>query len=124
MPLYARMGINFVYKLIVFPSILYLANLMFSQWISFQSSLPVISLSGLFLLIGIVADETILPRFGILSSTFQGFLFMTTVIWVSKWIFSSVSVTFSGALITGLMLGVVELLMHKWILKQRKKAAT
>lgn len=120
MPMYARMSVNFVYKLVVFPSIIFLSSFLFPYWISFQNLLPIVSLSGLFLLIGIIADETILPLFGNIKSTLQGFLFMTAVVWLSGWVFPSATVHVWGALIAGTMLGIAELLMHQWILKQRE----
>ncbi len=121
MPLFARVAVNFVYKLLVFPAILYGGSRLFPDLVWFGSPLPMLSLAGLFLLIGLVADETILPLFGNVKSTIQGFVFMTAVLWGSPYLFSDVSVSFLGAFLLGLMLGLAELLMHQWILKQRKR---
>ncbi|MGD8191289.1 DUF2512 family protein [Brevibacillus ginsengisoli] len=120
MPLFARVAVNFLYKLIVFPSILYGGTLLFPEYVFWGSWLVIACLAGLFLVIGLVADETILPLFGNVKSTVMGFVFMTGVIWLVPLLFQPTCVTLMGALIVGGMLGLAELIMHQWILQQRK----
>lgn len=119
MPLFARVAVNFIYKLLVFPTIIYGCSILFPEFIFFGSGIVIFYLAGLFLLIGVVADETILPLFGNVKSTLQGFVFMTGVIWLVPFLFQPTYVSWTGALIVGSMLGLAELMMHQWILQQR-----
>lgn len=121
MPLMVRLLINFLYKLILFPALIYSFSKWVPQLISFPSLQPVILLSWLFIAIGLVADETILPWLGNLPATSQGFLFMSAAIWASSFFYPGAYVAVSGALLLGLALGAAEYVMHGWILKQRAK---
>ncbi len=119
MPLMVRVLCNFLYKLIVFPVLIYFFPKWVPQLIIFPSLQPVILLSGLFIAIGLVADETILPWQGNLPATSQGFLFMSAAIWASSFFFPGADATVLGALLIGLALGISEYFMHDWLLKQR-----
>lgn len=121
MHLPARVRTNLVYKLLVFPTLIYSFSRWFPAHLFFPDLKPVTTLSLLFIAIGLIADETILPRFGRLSATAQGFCFMTAAIWSSPFFDKDVSVTVFGALGLGLALGLAEYVMHGWILAQRAK---
>jgi hypothetical protein len=116
-----RMAINFIYKIILFPTIIIGAGTLLPSQISYTSWVPPVPLSGLFILIGLVADETILPMFGNERATIQGTLFMTGATWALPYFYPGNDITLPGAAAIGLSLGVVEYGMHGWILKQRKK---
>ncbi|NGQ94195.1 DUF2512 family protein [Brevibacillus sp. SYP-B805] len=121
MTLLQRAGVNLGYKLLVFPALIWGFAALFPGLIRFATVWQPIAISGLFILTGLIADETILPRAGNLPATFQGFLFMTAVLWASQFLFSGSRVTGMGALALGLLLGMAELCMHRWILQQREK---
>jgi hypothetical protein len=121
MTLLQRAGVNLVYKLLVFPAFIWGFAALFPGLIRFTSVWQPVAISGLFILIGLIADETILPRMGNLPATSQGFLFMAAVLWASQFLFSGSRITGTGALALGLLLGMAELCMHHWILKQREE---
>ncbi|WP_134702714.1 hypothetical protein [Ammoniphilus sp. YIM 78166] len=115
-----RMAINFMYKIILFPTIIFGAGALLPSQIHYSSWIPPLLLSGFFILIGLFADETILPMFGNEKATIQGALFMTGATWVLPFLVPGNGVTLLGAAATGLSLGMVEYGMHGWLLKQRK----
>jgi hypothetical protein len=122
MGLLQRTGVNLVYKLLVFPGVIYGFSRLFPGLVFFHTFWPVLIISGLFIAIGLVADETILPRLGNLPATAQGFLFMAAVIWGSQYLFDPSRVTIPGSFLLALLLGIAEYVMHAWILKQRALA--
>lgn len=120
MPLFSRVAMNLLYKLFLFPITLSGFSVLFPSLLHFSSWLQILAIAGLFIVIGLIADETILPKFGKLKATAQGSVFMTVVIWLSQFLFSASLITIPGAILLGLLLGMIEWLMHGWILKQRK----
>lgn len=116
-----RMGINFVYKVVFFPAILFALARWAPQAIAFESWWPIAVISALFVCVGVVADELILPVFGNMKATSQGFVFMSVVLWLAPYVFAGVRVTAGGALLAGLVLSLAEFGMHGWILQQRQK---
>lgn len=117
-----RMAINFIYKIVLFPTIIFGASALLPSQIHYSSWIPPLLLSGLFILMGLFADETILPMFGNEKATIQGTFFMTGATWAVPFFLPGNGITFLGAAATGLTLGMVEYGMHGWILKQRKKS--
>jgi hypothetical protein len=120
MPLFSRVAINLLYKLFLFPVTLSGFSVLFPSLLHFSSWLQILSIAGLFIMIGLIADETILPKFGNIKATAQGSIFMSVVIWLSQFLFPTSLITIPGAIQLGLLLGMIEWLMHGWILKQRK----
>lgn len=120
MNLQKRMTINLIYKLLLFPTILYGAAYILPTEIRYSSWVPAAFLSTLFILIGLVADETILPMFGNTKATIQGSLFMTAVTWLLPFVYPGYLATLPGAAAVGIALGIVEYGMHGWILRQRQ----
>jgi len=119
-----RTAANFLYKAVFFPAILTGISTAFPGWIQFSSWVPVAALSGLFLVVGLAADETILPLFGNVKATAQGFLFMFAMIWLAPLVFPGVYVHFAGALLSAGVLSMAELLMHRWLLRQIRRERT
>lgn len=119
MPLVVRFLYNLLYKIIVFPVIFYVMVKWLPEELRFASLQPVLILIGSFITIGLVADETVLPWLGNPLASFLGFLFMTAATWASGFLFQAAQVTLWGALAIGLALGVAEVFMHRWLLRQR-----
>jgi len=121
LPLSARVLSNFLYKLLLFPALISAFSKWFPAWIDFADRIPVILLSILFIAIGLVADETILPWLGNKTATLQGFLFMTASIWGASFLQIGAKVALTGAILLGSALAIVEYVMHGWLLQQREK---
>lgn len=115
-----RVCFNFVYKVLIFPTVLFGISTYCSRIVSFRSKKSRIALTSLFVVIGVVADETILPRYGNIKSTIQGSIFISVVTWLSQILFRRNHVTWCGAILIGVVLGICELPMHAWILKNHK----
>lgn|GEM_PF-2518315 len=121
MPFIARVLSNFLYKLLIFPVLISAFAKWFPEWIAFADRTLVILLSILFIAIGLVADETILPWLGNNTATLQGFLFMTASIWGASFLQTGTRVALAGAILLGSALAIVEYVMHGWLLRQREK---
>lgn len=120
MTLFWRVGFNFIYKILVFPSLLFALARRFPSIIRFSSRQFIWLLSSLFIAIGLIADETVLPKNGNLKATLQGSVFMSGITWLSQFLFRINCITWQGATLIGIILGLFELPMHVWILKNRK----
>ncbi|MEW9671362.1 DUF2512 family protein [Ammoniphilus sp. 3BR4] len=118
--LHNRVTVNLIYKLLLFPTILFGAAIILPTEIQYSSWVPAAFLSTLYILMGLVADETILPMFGNTKATIQGSFFMTAVTWLLPFVYPGNLVTLPGAAAVGISLGIVEYGMHGWILKQRE----
>ena len=123
MMLLPRMAVNFVYKCILFPSVIYGASLVLPSYLLFSSWVAIAVLSGVYVLIGVFADETILPLLGISTATMQGTLFMTGFTWLFPYLYPGNDVKMGGAVLIGVTLGCVEFAMHLWIRKQQEVRA-
>lgn len=66
--------------------------------------------------VGHFADQWVLHRLGNVKSVLSGSVFMVLVVWGSQFLFPGSTVMLWAALVTGLILGVVEYFMHKEIL--------
>jgi len=119
MTLGQRMGTNLMYKLILFPTIIFGAEALLPSQIQYSSWIPPFLLSTLFILIGLFADETMLPMFGNERATIQGTLFMTGATWALPFIYPGNHITLLGAAATGISLGIAEYGMHAWLLSKR-----
>ncbi|SJZ36843.1 hypothetical protein [Selenihalanaerobacter shriftii] len=98
-----------MFKVVLFPLVIYLATL------SQNASLPLIVILGLaFLLviIGIIAEPIFLPRFGNLVSSLMGTAFIMFSLWVTPLLVGEGSFTIELAIITGAILGIIEFTLH------------
>lgn len=118
--LFWRVCFNFIYKMLIFPMAIHKVSQRDPRQLFFSSRKSMFSLAGLFILIGLIADETVLPRFGNIKSTLQGSIFMSGTTWLSQFLFRGNRTTWKGALLLGGVLGLCELPMHAWLLKKRK----
>jgi hypothetical protein len=119
MMLLPRMAVNSIYKCITFPTVIYGASRILPSYLLFSSWIAVAVLSGIFILIGVFADETILPLLGISTATIQGSLFMIGFTWIFPYLYPGNDVKLGGAVFIGVVLGCVEFAMHLWIRKQQ-----
>ncbi|MBP1930198.1 DUF2512 family protein [Ammoniphilus resinae] len=120
MSLARRVGINLAYKIIYFPLILFLLPQLFLDHVVYSSWVVPFTLSALYIAIGLIADETVLPKFGLVSSTIQGCVFMIVVTWLSQFVFNGTVISIFAAIVIGLLLGIGEYLMHQRILAWRR----
>lgn len=111
-----RMKINFLFKVLYFPLILFSFPKLFPVGVVYSSWMVPLLLSLFFIGIGLVADEIVLPRFGLVSSTLQGAAFMIVVIWFVQFLFVGTAISVPGAILMGLSIGIGEFFMHTRIL--------
>jgi len=100
---------NFILKMILFPLIIYLATF------SSGASLPLLVVLGLaviLVLIGITAEPIFLPIFGNLISSLMGTAFIIFSLWVTPKLTGAGFFSLETAIITGLVLGMVEFTLH------------
>lgn len=115
-----RMMINFLFKVIYFPLILFSYPELFPLSAVYSSWKVPLLLSLFFIGIGLVADETVLPIFGLVKSTIQGTSFMIAVIWSVQFLFVGTTISIGSAIIMGLFIGIGEFFMHKRILSWQR----
>ncbi len=120
MSLLWRIAYNCIYKIIVFPTVMMIISSRYPKLVTFKSFRSLFILSVTFISIGLVADETIMPRYGNLKSTVQGSIFMSITCWSAQIFSRSMQITWLGAVLIGSILGVLEFPMHRWILQKRK----
>lgn len=118
-----RMLINTIYKLIFFPGVLYFLSVVMPGQLRFAGVFHWLAVSLLLLVIGIVADEVVLPLFGVSISTMQGAFAIILIIYLSGFVFPRSMIALPGAIIAGISLSVVEFIMHYFIREQQKKEA-
>lgn len=116
-----RFLFNFLYKLILFPFTLYLVSRLLPSQVQFASTNHLLDVSLLLLIIGLIADEIVLGMYGIYTATVQGAVAMTTIIYLSGLLFTGSQISFTGSIVCGVVLGLVELLMHGYVRQDQKR---
>lgn len=71
--------------------------------------------------LGIAMDMTLLDRLGHVGAYAADTLAATLVIWFSQRFLPGAAITFGGALGTGLLLGLSEVAMHRWVQASRRR---
>lgn len=69
----------------------------------------------------IVSDMTLLDRLGHTGGFLADTAAATVWIWASQYILPGSLVTWGGALGTGIILGLSEILMHRWVQMNRRR---
>jgi hypothetical protein len=116
-----RTFLNFFYKVLLFPGVLYLLWITFPGQLSFSSVNHWLDVSFVLIIIGLIADEVVLGMYGIHSATLQGALAIGAIVYASGWLFPESHITVWGGILAGASLGVVELIMHRYIRRDQKK---
>ncbi|CEH27641.1 Uncharacterized protein BN1090_A2_00056 [Aneurinibacillus migulanus] len=116
-----RIFLNFLYKIILFPGGLYLLSVVFPQQIAFGSVQHWLYVSLLLLIIGLVADEIVLGMFGIYRATLQGAVAIGAILYLSGWLFMDSHITILGSILCGIILGILEFIMHRYVRTDQKK---
>ncbi|AMA72013.1 DUF2512 family protein [Aneurinibacillus thermoaerophilus] len=116
-----RVFFNFLYKVVLFPGVLYLLSVTFPSQLMFENINHWLDVSLLLLVIGLIADEVVLGIYGIYKATLQGTLAIAVIVYLSGWLFPQSKITLLGGVIAGISLGTVELIMHRYIRVNQKK---
>ena len=115
-----RLVFNFFYKLLLFPLALYLVSRLLPGQVRFASTNHLLDVSLLLLIIGLIADEVVLGMYGIYIATVQGAIAITAILYLSGLLFTGSRITLAGGIVCGVILGLVELLMHSYIRRDQK----
>ncbi|WP_027417749.1 DUF2512 family protein [Aneurinibacillus terranovensis] len=115
-----RMLLNAIYKLIFFPAVLFLFSYLLPGILAFSGVWHVITVSLLLLFIGVIADELVLPIFGLSRSTMQGTVAIIFIIYLSGVIFPNSFITITGAIFAGVGIGIVEVIAHTFVRADQK----
>ncbi|BAU26902.1 uncharacterized protein DUF2512 [Aneurinibacillus soli] len=116
-----RFIFNFIYKITLFPLAIYLISRLLPGQVQFASTNHLLDVSLLLLIIGLVADEFVLGMYGIYIATMQGAVTITAIIYLSGFLFTDSRITFTGSIVSGVILGLVELLMHSYVRRDQKR---
>lgn len=116
-----RLVFNFVYKLLLFPTMLYLVSYLLPGQVKFAHTHHLLDVSFVLLMIGLVADEVLLGMYGIYHATFQGSIAITVIVYFSGFLFAGSRITFTGSIVCGAVLGLVELIMHGYLRRNQKR---
>lgn len=82
------------------------------QWVLVGFVLAAFSIAG---------DMTRLDRMGHTGAFLTDTLSATLVVWASQFVLPGVAITFTGALLTGLILGLSEAVMHRRVQMSRRR---
>ncbi|WCN38459.1 DUF2512 family protein [Aneurinibacillus uraniidurans] len=116
-----RLVFNFVYKLLLFPAMLYLISYLLPGQVKFAHAHHLLDVSLVLLMIGLIADEIMLGMYGIYLATIQGSIAITAIVYLSGFLFAGSQITFTGSIICGAVLGLVELIMHGYLRRNQKR---
>ncbi|UOF89108.1 YndM family protein [Fodinisporobacter ferrooxydans] len=110
---------NFLMKLILFSSILYLADrLVPSLYPNFS---PIFTTGLCLSVVGMIADLTIVPLFDNIPALFMGFPGITLIVWVLAKFYPDTHVSLLQAGTLALCLAPFEYLLHVYILRHLKR---
>ncbi|SFS31135.1 DUF2512 family protein [Marininema halotolerans] len=109
---------NWLLKTIMYGTVLFAISV-FTDSISYRSIWSPAVIVLFFATVGHYADEWVLPRLGNFPSAVLGGCFMIGVIYIAQWILPGWTISVGGALLVGVLLGIVEYRMHMDLLKYR-----
>ncbi|WP_163526798.1 DUF2512 family protein [Halobacillus ihumii] len=113
---------SFLVKIVTLPIVLILAMYCLAG-VDYGSIWQPIIVSIVLLAVGLVMEYMLLNDQGSLwRSTLLDFITSFLIIWALSNIFMGAEVTFTGALITSLVIGVCEYFLHKYLIGSRKTA--
>ncbi|GGE03566.1 hypothetical protein GCM10011571_00530 [Marinithermofilum abyssi] len=87
--------------------------------LTFSSPWVPAGVAAFWAVVGHLADQWIVPRWGNLLATLAGASFMAVTLWTIPWWVAGTEVRWWAVLLTVLILGTVELVMHRYILRYR-----
>lgn len=108
-----------VMKIIVCPVVVYLASLWSAQ-VNYASVYQPLVVGLVLALTGHVMESQLLNQKTVWITTGLDFIAATVLLYLSGIVFVGASVTFMGALITGLVLAVTELIQHYYLVGTEK----
>lgn len=109
--------ISIIAKIITGPLILFLASSLFPRLIHYASFSQAL-ITGLIIgAVGYLMELLILKRGTAWTSTLADFAAAAIVIYASQYFFPGAYITLIGAIITALLLGVVEHILHRSLIK-------
>lgn len=106
--------INFVIKYLLFLLIFFTFKLVHFIYLP---SIFIILIPLFFTLVGIIADWTIVPKYHNIPSALMGSLFMGFITYIIPFIISNGDVPFISVLLLSFFLGIVEVILHRVIVK-------
>jgi hypothetical protein len=118
-----RMLVNTLYKLIFFPTVLLGMSATMPGVLTFSGIVHLASVCILLTIIGVLADEIVLPLFGVETSTIEGAGAIMAILYLSGLVFSGSHITIPGAVFAGAALGIIERVAHHFVTLHRKATA-
>jgi|GEM_PF-7074998 len=111
---------NAVSRFLVCPAIVALGDWLFpgvryTGWVQWLLTGVVLAIAS------ILMDSTMLDRLGHIGSFLADTMAATLIVWGSQYLLPGAAITWGGALGTGLLLGISEIFMHRWVQSSRRR---
>ncbi|HWP96690.1 MAG TPA: hypothetical protein VN426_07545 [Syntrophomonadaceae bacterium] len=103
-------------KVILVPSMFFLAQILFKNQVQIPIAYYTLSLGLLMAVAAIVIEVLYLDKKNLYFTSGIDFVAATTLVYISHWVFKGSNITFTGALLTGLLVLIVEFGQHVWML--------
>lgn len=110
---------SFIIKLIVCPAVVYLAGILLEQ-VQFTSLYQPLLIGTLVAIAGTVMEFPSLKAGTVWTSAALDFIAATFVVYLVPLFLAGATVTFTGALITGLALAITEVPQHHFLVRSRR----
>ena len=106
-------------KFLLCPFLVALGDYMF-RGVSYANAVQWIIVGIVIAVGGIIGDMTLLDRAGHVGGFLTDTLMTALVIWASQFFLAGAFATWSGALGVGLLVGLSELFVHRWVQMNRR----
>ncbi|HEX7064864.1 MAG TPA: DUF2512 family protein [Bacillales bacterium] len=110
---------SFILKIIACPLILIFAMYMLDN-VDYGSIWQPIVVGVVLALVGVAMEYMILKEGSLWISTIADFVVSVIIIWVLSNVFDGANVTFWGAVITSIIIGVMEYFVHRYLIASGK----
>lgn len=110
---------SFILKIIALPLILILAMYLFDN-VDYGAIWQPVVLGVTLAIVGVAMEYMLLKKGSLWTSVISDFVVAVILIWVISNIFNDSNVTFWGAVLTSIIIGVVEYMVHRYLLSSGK----
>lgn len=104
-------------KVILVPSMFFLAQILFKSQVQFPLMYYTLSLGLLMALAAIVIESMYLNAKSLYFTSGIDFVAATCLVYASHWVLKGTHITLAGALLTGLLVLIIEFGQHVWMLR-------
>ncbi|RWR13607.1 DUF2512 family protein [Siminovitchia fortis] len=108
--------LNLIMKLIICPIVVAIAGSMLTN-VNFSHVYQPIVIGATLAVAGHLLEWALLSRNTFWFSTITDFVFSTLIIYILGYFFFTAQVTFFGAVVTALLLTLVEFFVHMWLIR-------